>query len=205
MPFCSQCGGEVTQGARFCRHCGGTLVLPSTGSGPPGKGASNSGGKRVLKWVGIGCGGFLAVFILTIIIGILVAPEPEDSIVPDASPIMSPSTPLIEGETHEFTGSGLVTTGEFEIQEGYVCVYARGKYDIFTVSAYKAFSVAESYQIDLLHGYFPENDSFRGSCTLVNGSGFPAGTYAFRISTYDETPWQLLVCASKVKLNKICP
>jgi TM2 domain-containing membrane protein YozV len=30
MPFCSNCGKEIQEGARFCKHCGATAVATGT-------------------------------------------------------------------------------------------------------------------------------------------------------------------------------
>ena len=134
------------------------------------------------------------------------SPTPTVEVSASTPPAASTPIPLIEGTFHEFTGSGVMIAEEFDIQDNYVCVYARGKYDIFTIGAYKEFNSLESYEVELLRAYFPENDSWRGNCTLVHkDSGFPPGTYAIRLSTYDETPWQLKVCASPVELKRICP
>ena len=93
MPFCSQCGNQVPDSARFCRGCGAQLNQPQGSSPPPpspnppaatppappvqsstldqpaAEGQSFLQ-RPVVKWGGIGCGGLLALFLL---IGIISA------------------------------------------------------------------------------------------------------------------------------------
>lgn len=41
MPYCTGCGGQITEGARFCPTCGASSVLPPPNTNPerqtPGK------------------------------------------------------------------------------------------------------------------------------------------------------------------------
>lgn len=92
MPFCSQCGGQVSNTAHFCIHCGTAL----DGSSPPqpGKDAQEVGkpsGRRILKLGAIGCGGLLGLIVLVALIGALFGPDSEEG-----SPVSTaPSTRVI--------------------------------------------------------------------------------------------------------------
>ena len=82
MAYCSECGGEISQGASYCRHCGTSLtnVLANTDSSP--RPTQKGGGfRRIMKWGGIGCGGLIGLIVILIIIGsiIVATDENEDS------------------------------------------------------------------------------------------------------------------------------
>ena len=66
---CGACGRDNRPVALYCRHCGHSLTdLPgNVGSNSP---TTNKSGRlsRTLKWVGLGCGGFIALFIILIIV-----------------------------------------------------------------------------------------------------------------------------------------
>ena len=61
---CPGCGNETDKRAAFCTHCG--VTLPKQGSAAKG----------IFKWVGIGCGGLLGLFVVLVIIATLVAETP---------------------------------------------------------------------------------------------------------------------------------
>ena len=61
---CPGCGNEINERAAFCTQCG--VALPKRGSAA----------KEVLKWVGIGCGGLLGLFVVLVIIAALTAETP---------------------------------------------------------------------------------------------------------------------------------
>ena len=94
MPPCSQCGGEVPQGAAFCRHCGSSTGFNPVNatSAPPSTQGGSSGFKRFLKWSGIGCGGILAVLVLFVVIVNIIISDAEE----DLTPIPSPTLPGVE-------------------------------------------------------------------------------------------------------------
>ena len=80
MPFCSQCQGEVPQEAAFCRHCGSSLGTPLADSDNSTQGPKDIGGRKLLKWGGIGCGGLLAIFIILVIVVAIFSTDTEEPI-----------------------------------------------------------------------------------------------------------------------------
>ena len=80
MPYCNQCGGQVSATANFCDQCGGVISNnPSTSVHPSASNQRHQGGKRrFLKWTGIGCGGLLFLLVLLIVIGALVSSNEEE-------------------------------------------------------------------------------------------------------------------------------
>ena len=91
MPLCSQCGGEISQGASFCRHCGSSTSFAPTNltSNPSPTQDGSSGFKNFTKWLGIGCGGILAVFVILVVIVNIIFSGAEE----DLEPIPSPALP----------------------------------------------------------------------------------------------------------------
>ena len=85
MAYCHKCGGELPPNAAFCSQCGTKLgnapanVSPSPLFTPPEQPRKKGGtGKTVLKVVGIGCGGFIALIVLLAIIGTIVGGTDEN-------------------------------------------------------------------------------------------------------------------------------
>ena len=79
MPYCTNCGGERAEGARYCTNCGvasaGAPLPPPPPPRPshPTPVAQQQRGDRkhgCLKWGGIGCGSLLAVGLF---IGVIIA------------------------------------------------------------------------------------------------------------------------------------
>ena len=64
MPFCSQCGNQVSDNARFCRSCGTQRPQRQPQSRPPPARDGSFFQRPVVKWSGMGCGGLLLLFIL---------------------------------------------------------------------------------------------------------------------------------------------
>lgn len=100
MPFCSQCGTQVRDAARFCRNCGTQLgegqaqassqpepTTPSIPPPPPFRPDQNPAQpvtqrqsfiqRPVVKWGGIGCGGIVGLFVVIGIIGAFAGLEDE--------------------------------------------------------------------------------------------------------------------------------
>ena len=104
MPLCSQCGGEVSQGALFCRHCGNStgFTPANTTSDPPPTQGGSSGFKKFIKWSGIGCGGILAVLVLlVVVVNIISSAEDED-----LKPVPSPALPGVEATSKPAVADG---------------------------------------------------------------------------------------------------
>ena len=93
MPLCSQCGGEISQGASFCRHCRSATSFAPTNltSNPPPTQNGSSGLKRTVKQAGIGCGGILAVFVILVVIVNIIFSGAEE----DLEPIPSLALPRV--------------------------------------------------------------------------------------------------------------
>lgn len=97
MPYCSQCGGEINETARFCRHCGNAtdnspVASPAPSSSPltsPKSGSSSS--RTFWKWVSIGGLSFFGLFFLMIIIGIIGESCSSESRPPRRIPTATPS------------------------------------------------------------------------------------------------------------------
>ena len=67
--ICGGCGGENRLGALYCRHCGASLTDAPTNSGLHVPSTKKGGRlRKIMKWGGIGCGGFIALFVILIII-----------------------------------------------------------------------------------------------------------------------------------------
>ena len=61
MAYCIRCGGEVQPGKSYCHHCGALANHPA-GIDPIAQPTQKGGGfRKILKWGGIGCGGFTGV------------------------------------------------------------------------------------------------------------------------------------------------
>lgn len=91
MPYCNQCGTPVAAGVNFCRQCGNplggnqTMVSPT----PVGTKLRRSKTKTLFKWSGIGCGGFLLLFVLLVVVAAIDSANDED-------PNQNPATGSIE-------------------------------------------------------------------------------------------------------------
>lgn len=94
MPFCSQCGNQVAETARFCISCGVQLgqrqsrtspkpqpppsvppptpPTPSPGPLQPGILTQPFLQKPAVRWTGIGCAGLICLFLVIAIIGAIV-------------------------------------------------------------------------------------------------------------------------------------
>lgn len=80
MPFCTECGGEISQGVAYCQHCGGSQANVATSPDPAVQPSKRGGGfRKVLKWTGIGCGGLVGLFVLIMIIGIFASATEDDA------------------------------------------------------------------------------------------------------------------------------
>ena len=85
MAYCHKCGGELAPNAAFCSQCGTKLGNATENVSPlpqftlPVQPKKKGGtGKTVLKVVGIGCGGFVALIVLLAIIGLILGDIDED-------------------------------------------------------------------------------------------------------------------------------
>ncbi len=78
---CPSCGSDIREPAAFCSQCG--VAVPKRGSTA----------KRILKWVGIGFGGLLGLFIVMVIVVALTTetPSPQEQETPDTG--LSSGTP----------------------------------------------------------------------------------------------------------------
>ena len=86
---CPDCGNEIGERAAFCTQCG--VALPKRGSAA----------RKVLKWVGIGCGGLLGLFAVLVFIATLTAETPppdEQSARPRGLATATPLSALQVGE-----------------------------------------------------------------------------------------------------------
>ncbi len=91
MAYCTKCGSEVSQSHSFCQRCGIPLNLPSVNNAPVTK-ATFDGGRldKFLKWGGIGCGGFFALFVMLAIIGAIIGTEDENG-TPNVNAVPDPT------------------------------------------------------------------------------------------------------------------
>ena len=76
MPYCSQCGGEIADGARFCRHCGNATDGPPVANPVPSRtpalaGSQSDSHPAFLRWGCIGCVSLVGLLILAVIIGVI--------------------------------------------------------------------------------------------------------------------------------------
>ena len=95
---CIKCGSELSPGQSYCQRCGTPLNDPSANIGRVAQPTTRGGGfKRFLKWGGIGCGGFVALFVMLGIFGAIVGTEGDNGdstvkIVPDATNTLDATT-----------------------------------------------------------------------------------------------------------------
>ena len=88
---CIKCGGELSLGQSYCQRCGTPQNDPSANIGRVAQPTTQGGGfRKFLKWGGIGCGGFVALFVMLGIFGAIVGTEGDNDnsavkIVPDAT------------------------------------------------------------------------------------------------------------------------
>ena len=82
MPYCIECGADISQDAAYCPQCGASQAntLTSTPVFQPGRASTQRGGgfRKVMKCTGIGCGGLIGLFVLLIIIGLIVSASEDD-------------------------------------------------------------------------------------------------------------------------------
>lgn len=104
MPFCQNCGRELSDIARFCIRCGQqTPQLVATGAqssqqtpSQPELGQAPAvlpTKRRFLKWGGIGCGGLLGLFFLIAIIAAALEGAGQKHPTPNAEPAAAARTP----------------------------------------------------------------------------------------------------------------
>ena len=80
MVYCTQCRGEISQGAAYCQHCGTfqtdihTNIDPALQ--PPQRG---DGFRKALKWTGIGCGGFVGLVVVIILLAFIATALQDDT------------------------------------------------------------------------------------------------------------------------------
>lgn len=74
MAYCSECGGGISEGTTYCRHCGYYLNDTPANNDPASQPPKKGGGfRKVLKWGGVGCGGVIGFFVILVIISGVVA------------------------------------------------------------------------------------------------------------------------------------
>ncbi len=100
MAYCSKCGSETTPGQSFCQRCGAALNATTASSARVTYPTAQRGGfGKFLKWGGIGCGGFIAFFVILAIVGSIIGTESENNtstvrMTPDAtSTVVATSAP----------------------------------------------------------------------------------------------------------------
>ena len=78
MAYCTECGGEISEGVAYCQHCGASQANVTASPDPAPQPSKRGGFRRVLKWTGIGCGGLVGLFVLLMIIGIIASATEDD-------------------------------------------------------------------------------------------------------------------------------
>ena len=136
---CPSCGSDIGEPAAFCSQCG--VAVPKRGSTA----------KRILKWVGIGFGGLLGLFIVMVIVVALTTetPSPEEQETPDTD--LSSWTPVEAFKSGIESGEYLRVAGrEFDddfVQEAVSRVESKtyGDSEKWVVSNSDVFAVCDVY------------------------------------------------------------
>lgn len=112
MAYCMKCGSEVSPSHSFCQRCGIPLNLPSVNNAPVTK-ATFDGGRldKFLKWGGIGCGGFFAIFVMLAIIGALIGTEDENG-TPTVKTVPDPTIAVGATAAESLTGNLTATPSQ---------------------------------------------------------------------------------------------
>ena len=71
MATCTRCGSEIAQDAAFCQHCGVSQADAPTTIHPALQPRKGGGFRRVLKWIGVGCGGLIGIAVFLVIVGLI--------------------------------------------------------------------------------------------------------------------------------------
>ena len=110
MGYCSECGGDISQGASYCRHCGTFLTNAPANTDSTVRPTQKGGGcRRIMKWAGIGCAGVIGLFVILVIIGAIITATNgnEDSFnrdgatagIPSRTPLATPTQAPIPTDT----------------------------------------------------------------------------------------------------------
>lgn len=91
ITHCAECRGELAQDAAYCRHCGAVQKNIPTNVVPTLRTTQTGGGfRKVMKWIGIGCGGSIGLLIVLIVIGLIANAVQNDS---EAKPSVAKAKP----------------------------------------------------------------------------------------------------------------